>query len=77
MGAFVYQRKETVRDGADACERRCKRFACDLQVCVSKLPVEASTQKMDMARCEHHLAQYNRCCDAVKAEAAEPARAHP
>ena len=72
MGAFVYQRKETVRAGADECERRCKRFACDLQVCISKLPAAAATQKLDMARCEHHLEQYTRCCDAVKAETRQP-----
>lgn len=71
MGAFVYQRKNGVRDGADECERRCKRHACDLQQCVAKLPVAAHTHVMDLSPCNVFLDKYKTCCEHVNAERKE------
>jgi hypothetical protein len=68
MGAFVYQRKNAVRDGADFCERRCKRWACELQVCIARLPAATHTLRMDLSKCDVFLEKYNSCCAAVKAE---------
>ena len=52
MGAFVYQRKNVARKGADACEVACKRWACELQSCIATLPVSASTARMDVSVCQ-------------------------
>lgn len=52
MGAFVYQRKNVERKGADACEMACKRWACELQSCIATLPVAASTARMDVTVCQ-------------------------
>ena len=64
---FVFQRKNTVRPGADICERLCKRHACDLQQCLAKLPVSAATARMDISKCDSFLQRYNTCCEAAKA----------
>jgi hypothetical protein len=69
---FIYQRKNTAREGADVCERLCKRHACELQVCISKLPVSAATMRMDVTLCDSFLQRYNSCCDAAKAAEAAP-----
>ncbi len=74
-GVFVYQRKNVVRAGADACEVKCKRHACDLQMCVAKLPVEKATARMDLGACQVFMEKWNTCCDAVKAAAAADASA--
>ena len=34
--SFVYQKRTKVRDGADICEIKCKRLACEIQVCISR-----------------------------------------
>jgi hypothetical protein len=38
----VYQKKTKVREGADICELKCKRLACEIQVCLSRLPITKS-----------------------------------
>ena len=40
--SFVYQKKTKVREGADICEIKCKRLACEIQVCISKIPLTKS-----------------------------------
>ena len=68
--SFVYQKKTTVRDGADVCERKCKRLACAIQVCLSRLPVNKSrvaASTIDHAKCAADVYRYNKCCDAAKA----------
>jgi len=40
--SFVYQKKTKVREGADICELKCKRLACEIQVCLSRLPITKS-----------------------------------
>ncbi len=70
MGAFVYQRRNGVRPGADACEAACKRHACDLQQCLARLPVSAATARMDVNVCNVFMVKWDKCCDAVKAAAA-------
>jgi hypothetical protein len=64
---FVYQRKNSARKGADVCEVKCKRHACDLQACIATLHVSASTARMDLSKCDIFLQKYNTCCDAAKA----------
>jgi hypothetical protein len=68
--AFVYQRKNVARPGADACETACKRHACNLQECLARLPVSASSMRMDHTKCAQYMERWNVCCDAVKAAAA-------
>jgi hypothetical protein len=66
-GVFVYQRKNVERKGADACERACKRHACDMQQCIARLPVSAGTARMNVGVCNVYMDKWNKCCDAVKA----------
>ena len=65
----MYQRKNGVREGADECERRCKRWACELQTCIARLPAAAHTGVMDLSRCNVFLDKYNACCEHAKGEA--------
>jgi hypothetical protein len=72
--SFVYQKKTTIREGADICEQKCKRLACEIQVCISRLPVsksKLSSSTIDHSKCQPDIDKYNRCCEAAKKILAE------
>ena len=72
--SFVYQKKTKIRQGADICEQKCKRLACEIQVCLSRLPVSKSrlaSSTIDHSRCQPDIDKYNRCCEAAKKSFAE------
>lgn len=72
--SFVYQKRKTIREDADVCERKCKRLACEIQVCISRLPVsksQLSASTVDHSRCQPDIDRYNRCCEAAKKALAE------
>mmetsp|Transcript_36876 Transcript_36876/g.91099 ORF Transcript_36876/g.91099 Transcript_36876/m.91099 type:complete len:84 (-) Transcript_36876:664-915(-) len=72
--SFVYQKRSKVREGADICELKCKRLACEIQVCISRLPVFTSrlaAATIDHSKCQPDIDKYNRCCDAAKKQLAE------
>ena len=67
--SFVYQKRSKIREGADICEQKCKRLACEIQVCISRLPVNksrVSASTIDHSRCQPDIDRYNRCCDFAK-----------
>ena len=67
--SFVYQKRTKVRDGADICEIKCKRLACEIQVCISRVPLtksKVSGSIVDHSKCQPDIDRYNRCCDAAK-----------
>jgi hypothetical protein len=68
--SFVYQKgRKKAREGADICEVKCKRLACEIQVCISKIPLtksKVSTSVLDHGKCQPDIDRYNRCCDAAK-----------
>jgi hypothetical protein len=64
--SFVYQKRSKIREGADICEQKCKRLACEIQVCISRLPVNksrVSASTIDHSRCQPDIDRYNRCCE--------------
>ena len=72
--SFVYQKKTKIRQGADICEQKCKRLACEIQVCLSRLTVSKSrlaSSTIDQSRCQPDIDKYNRCCEAAKKSFAE------
>ena len=72
--SFVYQKKTKVREGADICEIKCKRLACEIQVCISKIPLTKSRVSgavVDHSKCQPDIDRYNRCCEAAKKALAE------
>ena len=68
--SFVYQKgRKKPREGADICEVKCKRLACEIQVCISKIPLtksKVSGAVLDHGKCQPDIDRYNRCCDAAK-----------
>lgn len=74
MAPFVYQKKTKVREGADICEQKCKRLACEIQVCISRLPVtksKVSAANIDHSKCQPDIDKYNKCCEFAKKQLAE------
>lgn len=60
-GPFVYRgagKKQA--PNADKCVVACKRYACEIQLCLSR---NNQMQK----RCEQHIHAWNDCCERVKA----------
>jgi len=79
-GQFVYQGgsgRGRPREGADACERACKRLACAIQRCIAgaRPGAAAAGGRLDYkAACAAEIAKFDRCCERAKAaEAAEGA----
>ena len=72
--SFVYQKRTKIREGADICEQKCKRLACEIQVCISRLPVNKSRVSgatIDHSRCQPDIDRYNKCCEFAKKALAE------
>ena len=76
--SFVYQKgRKKTREGADICEVKCKRLACEIQVCISKVPLtksKVSASVLDHGKCQPDIDRYNRCNTAKKALARQEAR---
>ena len=72
-GAFVYQKKSRAkaRDGADVCERECRRATVAIQTCISKLPANRATGLVDHSRCDWAVRSYNECCQRAETREAE------
>ena len=61
-------------EGADICEIKCKRLACEIQVCISKIPLTKSRVSgavVDHSKCQPDIDRYNRRCEAAKKALAE------
>ena len=77
--SFVYQQKSrsTPREGADVCEIKCKRAACAIQKCLSKLPLSRSSATnagVDVRKCQYAVDAYNACCDRARGAESVDAR---
>ena len=74
-GAFVYQAKKggAPREGADVCELKCKRLACQIQKCISTARPAGGYRgaPSDYKKsCKREIAAFDRCCSAAKEAAA-------
>eukprot|EP00793_Prasinoderma_coloniale_P004118 PRCOL_00006294-RA len=69
---FVYQRSnKPPKDGADVCERRCKRLACAIQTCIATRARGSAAGRYDFQRdCAAEIARFDACCANAKAEEA-------
>mmetsp|Transcript_63034 Transcript_63034/g.199501 ORF Transcript_63034/g.199501 Transcript_63034/m.199501 type:complete len:83 (-) Transcript_63034:62-310(-) len=70
VGAFVYQRKNRVREGADICEIKCKKLACDIQSCFASI-VPSRSGVMAIEKCQFYQDRYNKCCENARRREAE------
>lgn len=78
--SFVYQKSaKKPRPDADACEIECKRHACAIQRCISRLRAYKSAQSgatLKFEACAEEISRYDACCERVKrAEAARTSEA--
>eukprot|EP00976_Prorocentrum_cordatum_P113146 1195656-Prorocentrum_minimum.AAC.3 len=54
MAPFIYQKKNKgPRDGAEVCEVYCKKFTCDIQICLQKLRPSPRTGQYDHGYHDH------------------------
>lgn len=52
------------------CEIKCKKLACAIQKCISRLPTtrsRTSAATVDTSACDYAIDRYNACCERVKA----------
>ena len=57
---FVYQGSGKIqKEGADVCQRACKKFACDIQWCLSR-------NNYQQHKCENFVQKWNDCCEKAK-----------